>query len=117
MEAGERGSNRAPEPDTEVDAMKKTSMLAEPEEETPLDEIALDYRVHAVRPIMHAGDVEFEGQTVRGEIGGIEVELQAVLAQRHGTLTLRFVGAEAERWREVFHPEDVVELAVRKPPG
>lgn len=78
--------------------------------------VTLHYRVHGLGPLKQEATVEFAGQKVKAEVSGVEVELTCEDSPtRHGSVTLRFVGTEADRVVELLPVGSEVNLVLRLP--
>lgn len=73
--------------------------------------LELRYRVHRVSTHPYEVVVEHEGQKVPAQLKLLEVELTS-LSTMHGTVTLRFRGAEIDEAREAFAEGEEITLSV-----
>lgn len=67
----------------------------------------VQFRVHGVSNGSTAVETEVDGQKMTATVACVEVELVTV-SQRHGSLTLRFVGAEREAALARFIPGETL---------
>ena len=74
--------------------------------------VTMQYKVHNVSGSQVPVSVPFEGAQVKALVDSLEVELTS--DSRHGSTTLRFVGAEIAEAKETFLQDATVELTFKK---
>jgi hypothetical protein len=82
--------------------------------------ISLKYFVHSVNPTEVWHQVAFRGTEIQARVPGLEVQLtheDAATESAHGSLTLRFVGADADAAKEVFKQDGFVTISVEAVPS
>lgn len=67
----------------------------------------VDFKVHGVSRGSANTQHEEDGEVITATLPCLEVELTTV-AQRSGSLTLRFVGSAIEQAKELFQPDAVL---------
>lgn len=67
----------------------------------------VDFKVHGVSSGFANARTDVDGETITASIPCTEVELTTV-AERSGSLTLRFVGSAMEQAKQLFKPDALV---------
>lgn len=74
----------------------------------------IDFKVHNVSLTKKTADVELNGAKIQADVPVLEVEL-VTMEPLHGSLTLRFTGAQIEPARSVFAPDKIVSWDLSNP--
>jgi hypothetical protein len=77
-------------------------------------EMKVDFKVHSVARAAANVRTEVDGEPITAQVPCLEVELTTV-AERSGTLTLRFVGSSMEEAKEMFKQDAVISASFGAP--